>query len=93
MMRKAMIPYTFPDGTTIPAGTTVAAALSAIHVNPDLYEDPETFDPWRFSSIREKAVKSDDPVTQEADDVRHRLTGTGPAYLAFGGGRHVWLVP
>jgi cytochrome P450 len=88
-MRKSVVPYTFADGTTIPAGTTVMAASAAIHMNPDIYDNPETFDPWRFSSIREEAAKSSTTVT-EADDMRHRLTGTGPGYLAFGGGRHVW---
>ncbi|KAF9458999.1 cytochrome P450 [Collybia nuda] len=89
MLRKAVAPYSFADGTTIPAGTTVAAATSAIHINPNVYDDPETFDPWRFSSMRERAVNSDDSVTREADDMRFRFTGTGPGYLAFGGGRHV----
>ncbi|KAF9458961.1 hypothetical protein BDZ94DRAFT_1065179 [Collybia nuda] len=44
--------------------------------------------PFHFSSMRERAAKSDNLVAREADDLslRHRLTGAGPNYLAFGGG-------
>ncbi len=36
------------DGMRIPAGTIVAPYLYGTHRNPDLWPDPETFDPGRF---------------------------------------------
>jgi cytochrome P450 len=35
-------------GHAIPAGTAVMPAIAAIHFSPDVYEDPEAFQPERF---------------------------------------------
>lgn len=35
-------------GYTIPAGWTVMVCPSTVHMNPDKYEDPLSFDPWRW---------------------------------------------
>jgi cytochrome P450 len=84
MPRKALVPFTFSDGTTIPAGTILSAASLAVHMDEELYENADQFVPFRFFDLREKAVASGD------DDRRHRLTGAGVSYLPFGGGRHLW---
>ena len=36
------------DGVTIPIGTEVDVSLYSIHHHPDVWENPETFDPDRF---------------------------------------------
>uniref|UniRef100_A0A2N9G6A3 Cytochrome P450 n=1 Tax=Fagus sylvatica TaxID=28930 RepID=A0A2N9G6A3_FAGSY len=35
-------------GYTIPAGWLVIAVPSVLHLNPDVYNDPLTFNPWRW---------------------------------------------
>ncbi|TFY80430.1 hypothetical protein EWM64_g3585 [Hericium alpestre] len=93
--RKAMRSYTFRDGTTIPEGTMIAATQTATHLDEAYYLDPDEFDGYRFSKLREQAVgkdqsnNSDETEQGQDEDWRHRLTGTGSGYLAFGGGRHV----
>nr|BAA85387.1 cytochrome P450 XL-304 [Xenopus laevis] len=42
-------PVTFFDGRSIPAGTLVGLSIYAIHKNPAVWEDPEVFNPLRFT--------------------------------------------
>ncbi|NXW19454.1 CP4B1 protein, partial [Circaetus pectoralis] len=42
-------PVTFPDGRSLPAGCQVGVNIFAIHRNRDVWEDPEIYDPLRFS--------------------------------------------
>ncbi|KAM9330161.1 cytochrome P450 4B1-like [Gastrophryne carolinensis] len=45
-------PVTFHDGRSVPAGTTVVLSIYSIHKNPLVWENPEVFDPLRFSPDR-----------------------------------------
>lgn len=45
------------DGRVVPAGTTVIASIYGVHHNPDVYPDPEEFDPSRFDA--DKSTKRD----------------------------------
>uniref|UniRef100_A0A8C5IYU4 CP4B1 protein n=1 Tax=Junco hyemalis TaxID=40217 RepID=A0A8C5IYU4_JUNHY len=45
--RELSKPVTFPDGRSLPAG--LLSFIFAIHRNRDVWEDPEVFDPLRFS--------------------------------------------
>ncbi|MFI9503772.1 cytochrome P450 [Nocardia sp. NPDC052566] len=38
------------DGFTFPAGTNIGYSIAAIHRNPQIFTDPNTFDPDRWSS-------------------------------------------
>jgi cytochrome P450 len=58
VMRKFMILYTFSDGMEIPKGAWVVGASSTIH-RTSVYEDPDTFDGFRFSKMREEAGMGD----------------------------------
>lgn len=40
------------DGFRIPQGTNVVVACYALHRDPELWDEPETFDPERFSADR-----------------------------------------
>ncbi|XP_008488976.2 cytochrome P450 4A4 [Calypte anna] len=42
-------PVTFPDGRSLPAGCQVGVNIFALHRNRDVWEDPEIYDPLRFS--------------------------------------------
>ncbi|NXJ88518.1 CP4B1 protein, partial [Corythaixoides concolor] len=49
MSRSLSKPVTFCDGRSLPAGCQVGLNIFAIHRNRDLWEDPEVYDPQRFS--------------------------------------------
>ncbi|XP_071080531.1 cytochrome P450 4A4-like [Haliotis cracherodii] len=41
---------TLPDGRVVPKGIRVTVSLFALHRNPDVWREPEVFDPYRFSN-------------------------------------------
>ncbi|NWS95444.1 CP4B1 protein, partial [Mionectes macconnelli] len=47
--RQLSKPITFPDGRSLPAGCPVGLSIFAIHRNRDVWENPEIYDPLRFS--------------------------------------------
>ncbi|GJE92111.1 cytochrome P450 [Phanerochaete sordida] len=78
MVRRAMKDFTFSDGTVVPEGTFVGVAVLATQHDPEYYEDPDTFRPWRFSELRE----------DDDESGRHLMVSTGLEYFPFGHGRH-----
>ncbi|XP_066048868.1 cytochrome P450 4B1-like [Chamaea fasciata] len=47
--RQLSKPVTFPDGRSLPAGALVGLNIFGIHRNREVWEDPEIYDPQRFS--------------------------------------------
>ncbi|XP_063794988.1 cytochrome P450 4B1-like isoform X2 [Pseudophryne corroboree] len=47
--RELSQPITFCDGRSLPKGTNVFLNIFSINRNPDMWEEPEVFDPLRFS--------------------------------------------
>ena len=82
MQRMALEDFTFKDGTFIPKGTMVSVAQRATHTEAGYYDDPLTFDPWRFSRIRE----------EEGNITKQMATTASVAYIPFGLGKHAWCV-
>lgn len=82
VIRIAIRPFTFSNGITIPAGTMVAAPSSAIHVDEEIYSNPERFDGFRFSGLHD----NDGNIAK----ARSLAVSTSPDHLAFGLGRHAW---
>ncbi|EAU87975.2 cytochrome P450 [Coprinopsis cinerea okayama7 len=79
IQRKSRVDYKLSDGTVIPAGFRVAAASSPSHCNPNEYEDPMSFNGFRFSEIREDA--------KENQHHRNQLVSLDANFLFFGHGR------
>ncbi|XP_002741529.1 leukotriene-B4 omega-hydroxylase 3-like [Saccoglossus kowalevskii] len=52
--RRTTTPLHFPDGKVLPAGFSVAIFILGVHHNPHVWDDPEVFDPMRFSSENSK---------------------------------------
>ncbi|KAK0457764.1 cytochrome P450 [Desarmillaria tabescens] len=73
MIRKALKPFSFSDGTTIPAGTFVSVATTPIHHDNKRYENALGFDGFRFS---DKTSNGTSMVT------------TSPWFLSFGHGKN-----
>ncbi|KAI0362950.1 cytochrome P450, partial [Pilatotrama ljubarskyi] len=78
LVRKAMKDITLRDGTFIPRGCGVSIASYGTHHDQSIYPDPQVFDPFRFSRMRE----------QEGEGVKHQFVNTSTDYIAFGHGRH-----
>jgi cytochrome P450 len=55
LVRHVVCPggITAPNGTFCPTGIKVSVAVNGIHNDPELYEEPSTFKPFRFSSERQ----------------------------------------
>ncbi|KAG6831013.1 hypothetical protein H0H92_013200 [Tricholoma furcatifolium] len=86
--RKALVPLNLPDGTFLPVGTIVTCASTSVHLNEAHYDDPKNFDGLRFAKMREACISSG-ADEDENSDVKYRLTSAGPAFLTFGGGKHI----
>ncbi|XP_071984534.1 cytochrome P450 4B1-like [Engystomops pustulosus] len=48
--RQLKEPITFPDGRSLPEGTYILLCIYAINRCPTVWEDPEVFDPLRFTT-------------------------------------------
>jgi cytochrome P450 len=71
--RKAMRPFTFSDGSHIPAGNLVAIPQKVIMRDPERYQNPDNFDPYRY--IPEKTGA--DTATTKYTDVNWNYTFWG----------------
>ncbi|ELV12926.1 Cytochrome P450 4A11 [Tupaia chinensis] len=47
--RELSKPITFPDGRSLPKGISVSLSFYALHHNPEVWPNPEVFDPSRFA--------------------------------------------
>lgn len=82
MQRNARQQFKFSDGTVIPKGAKVGSPTLITHFDPEVYENPEIFDPLRsYKEAREQGTAQKTILT------------TGPSFNVFGAGRHPWCVP
>ncbi|TDZ23970.1 Cytochrome P450 monooxygenase TRI1 [Colletotrichum orbiculare MAFF 240422] len=77
MQRKSLADITLSDGTFIPKDTCVYVS-SHVHLDPDVYQEPEKWIGDRFLRLREQPGKEN--VAQ--------LVSTSPEHLGFGHGKH-----
>ena len=64
------------DGSVIPQGSVVAIAPKATHYNAEIYDQPEVFDPFRFSKMRQSG----------GIEGKQAFTALSNEYLLFGVG-------
>lgn len=69
---------TLADGTHMPSGTMLAAPIHAMLYDPELVENPEEFDGYRWSKLRQ----------QENQQNSHMFVSTSSSSLLFGHGNH-----
>lgn len=55
--RVSSMDYTLPNGAIMPKGTYVVIPALAFHRDPDLFPQPENFDPDRFSEQNRHLVQ------------------------------------
>ncbi|KAJ7736224.1 cytochrome P450 [Mycena maculata] len=81
LLRKVVDPagFRFSDGTLLPFGSIITAASRPAQFDPAKYEDPETFDGFRFSKAREDR----DRTTSEGVSSR-QMIATSADHLPFG---------
>ena len=82
MIRKAVKDVTLVDGTLIPKGTMVVGPQLPTHFNEEYFPNAQTFDPFRFSRMRE----------QEGEELKHQFVQTSTEFVAFGHGKRAWYV-
>ncbi|KAL1838915.1 hypothetical protein VTK73DRAFT_4199 [Phialemonium thermophilum] len=78
-------PLTLHDGTKIPAGVVIESPHLAVTRDPELYPDPDTFDPYRFYRLRTGEVP--DPLGYKSTEQYQFVTVT-KENMGFGYGRH-----
>lgn len=54
ILRTLIKDVTLTDGTVLPKGTITTVSCLGMHHHPSYWEDPETFDPYRFLPERNK---------------------------------------
>ncbi|KAI0080654.1 cytochrome P450 [Panus rudis PR-1116 ss-1] len=79
VMRKTVAPITLSTGHHLPAGTMVVAPAVSTHLDDEYYSDPDIFNPWRFSEMREG---------HDGESTKHQFVSTSVDYIPFGHGRH-----
>ncbi|KAJ7048828.1 cytochrome P450 [Mycena amicta] len=89
MPRLTVAPFEFSDGTVVPPGNFVATAVTAIHEDEANYPRAKEFDGLRFSKMGIAGDERDELKADSDSQWMHKLTGTSPSYLSFGGGRHI----
>ncbi|RYP79596.1 hypothetical protein DL770_006597 [Monosporascus sp. CRB-9-2] len=96
LLRKVMKDGIVTDaGVPLKKGTIVAFLASQAQMDPDKFDNPSKFDPWRFSREQEKekedASAQTDPSAEEPKQRgyhKNSFVTTAPDYLPFGHGRH-----
>ena len=73
------------DGIELPKGAYVSFLGRPLQCDPETFEDPFKYDPFRFSRVREKA-----PRDEKGRSITSNLSfvSTSPEHLPFGHGGH-----
>lgn len=82
--RKLLKDLRMSNGQLIPAGATIEVPAVAVNNDPEIFPNPDHFDPFRFSRIREEAK------TGGSADIAalNQFVSVNQTSLTFGFGRH-----
>lgn len=75
--RKVLRPYTLSDGTFLDTGDVACVPQQSIMLDPQIYPDTSTFDPYRF-------------VNKEDMSNSTRFTDSNPRFPLWGLGKRAW---
>jgi len=81
--RKVRRPIRLSTGETIPAGVVIETAAHAVTRDPEIFEDPDEFKPFRFYEMMQREDGSADEGA-----ARNQFVSISTKYLSFGYGRH-----
>ncbi|KAK7038539.1 cytochrome P450 [Favolaschia claudopus] len=77
VLRRALKDYTLSNGVTLPAGTLIGLPIMAQQHDEQIYENGDSFDPFRYARMKETA--------EEGSNIQ--MTTTSTDFLLFGLGR------
>ncbi len=83
--RYTLKAITLRDGTHIPAGCLIEAASKPVLMDPELYPNPTTFDPYRF--VRLRTTDALDPISYKNRE-QYQFVSVTKENMSFGYGRH-----
>ncbi len=81
------------EGWHAPQGAMLMLNLGGLHHDPDIYDNPEDFDAFRFARAREEYEARPQDQKDPDEGLRIKKLGmvtTSDHHLAFGHGRHAW---
>jgi cytochrome P450 len=78
IVRRIMKDFTFSNGVQVPAGSIVVTAAEAAHFDEANYTNPDVFDGFRFSNLRD----------EDGEGTKHQTVALTPDFVIFGTGRH-----
>ena len=78
-----MKPFTFSNGVTVAPGITMGSPILPIHMDENIYSDPNSFDGFRFYRLKE----------QKGENAKQLCVNTNIDFLTFGHGTHAWYHP
>lgn len=84
--RKVLKPITLSNGQAIPAGVIISVPHYSMMHDPEVIENPNTFDPWRSYRVRE--AEGLDGVDKASASAANQMVTVGMQSLEFGYGRH-----
>jgi cytochrome P450 len=73
-----------PNGLHLPEGSSISVQAFAAHRSPEMYKNPDVFDPFRFSRLRETEEKE----SQSAHIKGITAATTSDHFMHFGHGRY-----
>ncbi|KAJ7644773.1 cytochrome P450 [Roridomyces roridus] len=82
--------FRFSDGTFLPYRSYLCVASRSTHLDPSNYENPTTFDGFRFAREREqhKQQSVESPDIVNTDIFKRHMVSTAIDHLPFGNGKH-----